>query len=176
MVHAGDRPAAIDRLRRALDETEIGGIQTTLPFDRFVVREPSFLAGDLSTGWVPEHWDGPAERAGAVRRALLAGGLAAISDGAAGPIGAAALRASPPAAPGRSPMGRAAASPGGTLADGRPERDDRPVAGMSDERPEPTAAGPGGGRLPRPSRRRTIDPRAVRVSWPPRTGSRATRR
>ncbi len=78
MVHAGDRPAAIDRLRRALDETEIGGVQTTLPFDRFVVRDPSFLAGELSTGWVPEHWDGPAQRADAVRRGLLAAGLAAV--------------------------------------------------------------------------------------------------
>ena len=87
MVHAGDRPAAIDRLRRALDETEIGGIQTTLPFDRFVVREPSFLAGELSTGWVPEHWDGPAERAAAVRRALLAAGIATIADDRADPSG-----------------------------------------------------------------------------------------
>ncbi len=78
MVHAADRPAAIERLRRALDETEIGGVQTTLPFDRYVVREPSFLAADLSTGWVPEHWDGPAQRAEAVRRGLLAVGLAAV--------------------------------------------------------------------------------------------------
>ena len=50
--------AAIDRLRRALDETEIGGIQTTLPFHRFVARDPAFRAGDLSTDWVEEHWDG----------------------------------------------------------------------------------------------------------------------
>jgi acetyl/propionyl-CoA carboxylase alpha subunit len=79
MVHAADRQAAIDRLRRALDETEIGGVQTTLPFDRFVVRDASFLAGDLSTGWVPDHWDGPGERASAVRRALLAAAVAAIA-------------------------------------------------------------------------------------------------
>ena len=81
MVHAADRPAAIDRLRRALDETEIGGVQTTLPFDRFVVRDASFRAGELSTGWVPEHWDGPGQRARAVQRALLAAGLAAIDAG-----------------------------------------------------------------------------------------------
>jgi acetyl/propionyl-CoA carboxylase alpha subunit len=81
MVHAADRPTAIDRLRRALDETEIGGVQTTLPFDRFVVRDASFLAGDLSTGWVPDHWDGPGERAGAVRRALLTAAISAIVGG-----------------------------------------------------------------------------------------------
>jgi acetyl/propionyl-CoA carboxylase alpha subunit len=75
MVHASDRPAAIARLRRALDEIEIGGIQTTLPFHRHVVRDPSFADGDLSTGWVDEHWDGPADRAEAVHRALVAAAL-----------------------------------------------------------------------------------------------------
>ena len=40
MVHAGDRAAAIDRLARALAETEIAGIQTTLPFHRFVAARP----------------------------------------------------------------------------------------------------------------------------------------
>jgi acetyl/propionyl-CoA carboxylase alpha subunit len=82
MVHAGDRDAAIDRLRRALDETEISGIQTTLPFHRFVAMEASFRAGRLSTGWVGEHWDGPAERTAAVRRAQLAAGLHALAVGA----------------------------------------------------------------------------------------------
>ena len=55
--------AAIDRLRRALDETEIAGIQTTLPFDRFVARHAGFRAGDLSIDWVAEEWDGAADRA-----------------------------------------------------------------------------------------------------------------
>ena len=50
MVHAHDRDAAIDRLRRALDETEIGGVQTTLPFHRFVARSEAFRAGDPVDG------------------------------------------------------------------------------------------------------------------------------
>ena len=45
MVVADDRPAAIDRLRLALDETEVAGIQTTLPFHRFVARDPAFRDG-----------------------------------------------------------------------------------------------------------------------------------
>jgi acetyl/propionyl-CoA carboxylase alpha subunit len=81
MVHAEDRGAAIDRLRRALDETEIAGIQTTLPFDRFVARHDGFRAGDLSIEWVAEAWDGPAERA---RHALTAAMAAARSVGAGG--------------------------------------------------------------------------------------------
>ena len=79
MVHAGDRDAAVDRLGRALDETEIGGIQTTLPFHRFVARDPTFRAGDLSTSWVAERYDGRAELRRALRTAKLAAGLEAIS-------------------------------------------------------------------------------------------------
>ena len=51
------------------------GIQTTLPFHRFVARSASFAAGELSTGWVGEHWDGPAEFARAARVAMLAAGV-----------------------------------------------------------------------------------------------------
>jgi acetyl/propionyl-CoA carboxylase alpha subunit len=84
MVHAGGRGAAIDRLRRALDETEISGIQTTLPFHRYVARDPSFRTGNLSTGWVGEHWDGPAQWLAAARLAQEAAGLAALAPAAAG--------------------------------------------------------------------------------------------
>jgi acetyl-CoA carboxylase biotin carboxylase subunit len=83
MVHAGDRPAAIRRLRRALDETEIAGIQTTLPFHRFVARHPAFVDGSLSTGWVGDWWDGPAELGRARRSAMLAAGLDALDRGLA---------------------------------------------------------------------------------------------
>lgn len=81
MVLAATRDDAIGRLRRALDETEIGGVQTTLPFHRFVARDPSFGAADLSTGWVGEHWDGPASFAGAARAGQLAAGLDALEAG-----------------------------------------------------------------------------------------------
>lgn len=78
MVHGADRNLATSRLRRALAETDIGGVQTTLPFDRFVVGHPSFQAADLSTSWLADHWDGPGDRSRAVDRALLAAGLAAL--------------------------------------------------------------------------------------------------
>jgi acetyl/propionyl-CoA carboxylase alpha subunit len=82
MVHGDDRDAAIDALSRALDDTEIGGVQTTLPFHRFVARSVSFRRGDVSTGWVDANWDGEVARRDAIRYALLAAGLAAIGDGA----------------------------------------------------------------------------------------------
>jgi acetyl/propionyl-CoA carboxylase alpha subunit len=100
MVHAGDRDAAIDRLRRALDEAEIGGIQTTLPFHRFVARDPSFRTGDVSTGWVAERYDGPAELRRALRIAKLAAGLEAM-DGRPPAVARPEARVSEPESDGR---------------------------------------------------------------------------
>ncbi|MEZ0241706.1 MAG: hypothetical protein ACAH65_13000, partial [Chloroflexota bacterium] len=78
MVHAPDRDAAIDRLARALGEAEIAGIQTTLPFHRFVAAHPAFRDANLSTEWVQVHWDGAAEVRGAARLASIAAGLAGM--------------------------------------------------------------------------------------------------
>jgi acetyl/propionyl-CoA carboxylase alpha subunit len=83
MVHAGDRDAAIDRLRRALDETEIAGFQTTLPFHRFVAQSAPFRDGEVSTDWVGEWWDGAAEFRRAARVAMIASGLEVLSEGRA---------------------------------------------------------------------------------------------
>ncbi|HEY3523125.1 MAG TPA: acetyl-CoA carboxylase biotin carboxylase subunit, partial [Candidatus Limnocylindrales bacterium] len=96
MVHAGSRDAAIDRLARALDELVVTGIQTTVPFDRFVCSEPDFRAGRLSTGYVEEHWDGAARRTNAERVAQLAAGLDAI-DRPIGPASAGGPMPSPKA-------------------------------------------------------------------------------
>ncbi|HEV2913143.1 MAG TPA: acetyl-CoA carboxylase biotin carboxylase subunit [Pyrinomonadaceae bacterium] len=46
------RREAIDRLRRALDEYTVGGIKTTLPFFREVVRDAEFMEGRLDTGFI----------------------------------------------------------------------------------------------------------------------------
>ena len=46
------RAEAIDRLRRALDEYAIGGIKTSLPFFREIVRDEEFIAGRLDTGFI----------------------------------------------------------------------------------------------------------------------------
>jgi acetyl-CoA carboxylase biotin carboxylase subunit len=46
------REEAIDRLRRALGEYEVGGIKTTLPFFREIVRDRDFIEGRLDTGFI----------------------------------------------------------------------------------------------------------------------------
>ena len=51
-VFGKTRAEAIDRLRRALAEYEVGGIKTTLPFFREIVEDEVFIAGDLDTGFI----------------------------------------------------------------------------------------------------------------------------
>ena len=46
------RDEAIERLRRALDEYEVVGITTTLPFFREMVRDEEFIAARLDTGFI----------------------------------------------------------------------------------------------------------------------------
>jgi acetyl/propionyl-CoA carboxylase alpha subunit len=60
LVHADDRPAAVARLRRALDETRIGGLQTDAGFLRWLLDDEAFVAGDYETGFIEERWrNGP---------------------------------------------------------------------------------------------------------------------
>ena len=60
MVHAPDRPAAVARLRRALDETLIGGVQTDAGFLRWLVDDPAFAEGSYDTSLIAQRWgDGP---------------------------------------------------------------------------------------------------------------------
>jgi acetyl-CoA carboxylase, biotin carboxylase subunit len=47
-----NRAEAVDRLRRALDEYQITGIKTTLPFFREIVDDEEFIAGRLDTGFI----------------------------------------------------------------------------------------------------------------------------
>jgi acetyl/propionyl-CoA carboxylase alpha subunit len=109
LVVDADRDSAIGRLARVLDEVEITGIQTTLPFHRFLARHPGFREGRVSTRWVDEAWS-PAVR-GLRAEALRIAARAAVAEVAAGRSPApeaaatrAAMRERSPAAP---PVGRA---------------------------------------------------------------------
>ena len=51
------RLEAIDRLRRALDEYAVGGIKTTLPFFREIVRDAEFIEGRLDTGFISRFFE-----------------------------------------------------------------------------------------------------------------------
>jgi len=49
IVYGIDRAEAIERMRRALDQFSVTGIDTTLPFLRFVMGHPEFAAGKVTT-------------------------------------------------------------------------------------------------------------------------------
>ena len=53
-VYGRNREEAIDRMRRALCEYEVGGIKTTLPFFREVLEDEDFIAGKIDTGFIPK--------------------------------------------------------------------------------------------------------------------------
>jgi acetyl/propionyl-CoA carboxylase alpha subunit len=52
------RDEAIATMLSALDRLHIAGVSTTIPFCRFVLRHPSFVRGEYTTGFVAEHWNG----------------------------------------------------------------------------------------------------------------------
>ena len=69
MVVAEDRTAALSRLRQAVDGFETGGVQTTLPFHRWLLSHPAFLEGRLRTDLVDRDWDPAPIREAAARTA-----------------------------------------------------------------------------------------------------------
>ncbi|MCA1580570.1 MAG: ATP-grasp domain-containing protein [Acidobacteria bacterium] len=52
IVHGPDRQAALSRLRRALSEYEISGVETTLPLFRRLCELPEFLSADFDVQWL----------------------------------------------------------------------------------------------------------------------------
>jgi acetyl/propionyl-CoA carboxylase alpha subunit len=49
-----DRPQAIARMRRALQEYDVRGIRTTIPFFRWMVEQPAFAEAAFHTGFLDE--------------------------------------------------------------------------------------------------------------------------
>jgi acetyl-CoA carboxylase, biotin carboxylase subunit len=71
-----DRPTAIARMRRALAELRIGGLETSVPFHRAVMEEPDFLEGRTDIRYIERHPD-------VVARGLDATALRALAAAAA---------------------------------------------------------------------------------------------
>jgi propionyl-CoA carboxylase alpha chain len=75
-----DRETAIDRLRGALDDFYVAGVQHNIPFLAAVAAKPRFRAGTLSTDFIGEEFPGgfapPSGFVGADRVILLAATLA----------------------------------------------------------------------------------------------------
>jgi acetyl-CoA carboxylase biotin carboxylase subunit len=55
IVHGRNRNECLMRLRRALDELVVGGIETTIPLFQNLVREPDILNGDYHIHWLEKY-------------------------------------------------------------------------------------------------------------------------
>ncbi len=55
IVHGPDRAAAIERMRRALAEFRVVGVETSAPFHRRVMEEPDFRAGEIDIRYLEKH-------------------------------------------------------------------------------------------------------------------------
>src|SRR3569623_902760 len=78
VVWGEDRPRAIARMRRALDEYQVRGIETNLAFHRRCFRQAAFVAGDYATGFIGRN--AAALHPKADERALTAAIIAAALD------------------------------------------------------------------------------------------------
>jgi acetyl-CoA carboxylase, biotin carboxylase subunit len=58
IVHGKTRVECLMRLRRALDEMVVDGIETTLPLFRALVREPAIIDGDYHIHWLEQYLAG----------------------------------------------------------------------------------------------------------------------
>ena len=56
ITYGKDRTEAIERMIRAIDEYEITGIETTLPFGKFVMQHKAFISGDFDTHFVGKYF------------------------------------------------------------------------------------------------------------------------
>ncbi len=56
IVWGPDRASAVARARRAIRDTIVAGVPTSLPFHSFVLDEPDFIAGRYDTDYVGAHW------------------------------------------------------------------------------------------------------------------------
>jgi acetyl-CoA carboxylase biotin carboxylase subunit len=52
IVHGRNREECIARLRRAIRETIVEGIKTTLPLHQWILEQPEFLSGDYNIHWL----------------------------------------------------------------------------------------------------------------------------
>ena len=57
IVWAEDRPSAINRMRRALNELVISGVPTTIQYHTMILDLEDFQKGNVDTGFIPKHAD-----------------------------------------------------------------------------------------------------------------------
>ncbi len=54
IVHGRNRKECINRLLRAIRETVVEGVKTTLPLHEWILRQPEFISGDYTIKWLED--------------------------------------------------------------------------------------------------------------------------
>ena len=57
ITYGKDRPESIDRMKRAISDYEISGVETTLKFGDFVMNHEAFVSGDFDTHFVKKYFE-----------------------------------------------------------------------------------------------------------------------
>jgi len=84
-VHGNDRTDAINKMLRAIQDYQITGVETTLPFCAFVLKHEAFVSGKFDTGFIKNHFkpeyldksDANEEEVAAIFGAYMSAGLSA---------------------------------------------------------------------------------------------------
>jgi pyruvate carboxylase subunit A len=76
IVYAGTREEAIELLSSAIDDYKIEGVQTTLPFGKFVCEHDAFRSGHFDTHFVKNYYSSEALKEGFREEARIAARIA----------------------------------------------------------------------------------------------------
>ncbi|MDX1683742.1 MAG: acetyl-CoA carboxylase biotin carboxylase subunit [Saprospiraceae bacterium] len=75
IVYAEDRIQAIDAMLEAIHQYRIEGIETTLPFGAFVMKNEAFRTGNFDTHFVEQHFGQRGSITKNIQKAAMIGGL-----------------------------------------------------------------------------------------------------
>ena len=79
ITYGATRDESIERMRRAIDEYEITGVQTTLPFGAFVMEHSAFISGDFDTHFVSKYFNSESLNDSSEKEKLIAAWFAVKS-------------------------------------------------------------------------------------------------
>src|SRR5690606_36396844 len=79
ITYGKSREEAIYIMRKSIDNYKVKGIQTTLPFGKFVFNHEAFLSGDFDTNFVKKYYNPEIIKEQSVKEAEIAA-LVALKD------------------------------------------------------------------------------------------------
>ena len=69
IVHGRTREECLTRMRRAIQETVVDGVKTTLPLHLWILDQPEFISGEYNIHWLEEKLELKKQQAAAQAKA-----------------------------------------------------------------------------------------------------------